>query len=98
MGSFLSTKKQYNVIYLKGKSSNFLVPIVWPPTYNHLKNFLLEKYQYEAHFLRFHEASEHIMNVNCEESYQALVPKYKLETPDISVFYVILDLNIFIDK
>ena len=100
MGNYLSSyipiiKSQYHVIYIQDIDSNFY-PIKWPYTYEELLLCMQIQFDYIPlnNSLIVDDASDHLMNINSQSSFEALIPKYKEVVPRAEIYYICIDIPI----
>ena len=98
MGNLLNWKnqpKEIRVIYVQDKTSKQVYPVQWSDSF---AQFVMELHdlfpatkKLEKTKFQFKDASEFLVCVQSEATFQALVPRHKQAAPNVDVYYVILE-------
>jgi hypothetical protein len=96
MGSFWSciTEQTKRIIYVQDENNrNF--PLVWSKSYYDLLLHLKTTFNYVPYndMLVVDDAADIEMCVKSQETFDALLPKYKKMEPNLNVFYINIDLS-----
>lgn len=94
MGSLFSKSHSVlRVIYIEDVKNARIYPLAWPNDFNELKNIVGKIFPKlkNIDIFYFQDASDFSVCVCNNETFNGLVPKYKVISPNIDLYYVTIN-------